>query len=110
MRKAFILVAAGVVLLMSGPAPIAAQEAVGVDIRDFSFVPKDLTVSVGTAVRWVNRDDAPHQIVMDGGRPGGSGTLGQGAEHTFVFREAGRFPYHCGIHPTMLGEVNVTGP
>jgi len=110
MRKSLILAAVGVALLMSGPAPIAAQEAVGVDIRDFSFVPKDLMVRVSTAVRWVNRDDAPHRIVMDGGRPGSSGTLGQGAEHTFTFTEAGRFPYHCGIHPTMLGEVNVTGP
>ncbi|MGQ0568260.1 MAG: cupredoxin domain-containing protein [Armatimonadota bacterium] len=96
--------------LAVGLSRIAAQEAVGIDIRDFAFEPRSLSVRAGTAVRWVNRDDASHSIAMDGGRPGSSGTLGMGGEHTFVFREAGRFAYHCGIHPTMLGEVTVAAP
>ncbi len=110
MWDAFILAAAGLALFMIGPARIAAQEAVGVDIRDFSFEPHTAAVSAGTAIRWVNRDDIPHQILMEGGRPGSSGTLAPGASHTFVFQEAGRFTYRCGIHPTMLGEIVVTGP
>ncbi len=88
----------------------AQQPPVTVDMRDFAFEPRDVLVTPGTAVRWVNRDDAPHSVVMDGGRPGGSrGTIPPGGEHSFVFRDAGRFAYRCSVHPTMLGEITVGG-
>lgn len=88
----------------------AAQEAVGIDIREFAFEPRTLGVAAGMTVRWVNRDDVPHTIFMENRAPGSSGMLAQGASHTFIFRAAGRFTYRCAVHPTMLGEVVVTGP
>ena len=104
-----ILVA--VMLATGGPRLSAQQPRVVVDMRDFAFEPRDAAIASGIAVRWVNRDEVPHSIVMEGGRPGSSrGTIAPGAEHTFVFREAGRHTYRCGVHPTMLGEVNVSAP
>ncbi|MGH2376426.1 MAG: plastocyanin/azurin family copper-binding protein [bacterium] len=88
----------------------AQQPPVTVDMREFAFEPRDVLVTPGTAVRWVNRDDFPHSVVMEGGRPGSSrGTIPPGGEHTFVFRDPGRFVYRCSVHPTMLGEITVGG-
>jgi len=88
----------------------AQQPPVTVDMREFAFEPRDVLVVPGTAVRWVNRDEFPHADVMEGGRPGNAqGTIRPGAEHTFVFRDAGRFVYRCSVHPTMLGEITVAG-
>jgi plastocyanin len=34
-----------------------------VNIKEFMYSPKDLTVAVGTKVTWVNDDQVPHTIV-----------------------------------------------
>jgi len=49
-----VIVVSGLVVGLSW---IAAQETVGIDIRDFAFEPRILSVRAGTPVRWVNRDD-----------------------------------------------------
>ncbi len=101
-------VAAGVFL--ESP-PGGAQETATVDIREFSFQPHEQTVRAGTVVRWVNRDEFPHAIAMQGGKAGSSpGLIDPGKDYAFGFQEAGRFPYRCGVHPTMLGEIIVQGP
>lgn len=103
-----LALAAGVTL---APGPSLAQETVTIEMRDFSFEPHEQIVRAGTVVRWLNRDDFPHSVAVQGGRPGSSpGLIDPGKEHSFAFREAGRFLYRCGVHPTMLGEVIVQGP
>jgi plastocyanin len=42
---------------------VAAQEPNEVTIDNFTFVPKELTVAVGTPVKWVSHDDIPHTVV-----------------------------------------------
>lgn len=103
-----VLVGAAVVL---HPALGVAQDAVTIEIRDYSFQPHEQVVKAGTVVRWVNRDEFPHSVAVQGGRPGSSpGLVDPGKEHSFTFPESGRFPYRCGVHPTMLGEIIVQGP
>ncbi len=87
-----------------------AQQPVTVEMRDFAFAPRDTIVPTGTAVRWVNLDETPHQIAMTGGRPGSSAPIDPGKEYAFTFRDTGQFPYRCAIHPTMLGVIVVQGP
>lgn len=89
---------------------VGAQQPVIVDMREYSFQPRDTRITVGTAVQWINHDDVPHSIAMEGGRPGSSGPIAPGRDYTFSFREAGRFTYRCAIHPTMLGVVTVDSP
>jgi plastocyanin len=39
---------------------VATANEVTVDIRDFVYVPADVTVNAGTRVTWVTHDSAPH--------------------------------------------------
>jgi plastocyanin len=32
-------------------------------IENFAFTPPELTIAVGTTVKWVNHDDTPHLVV-----------------------------------------------
>lgn len=102
-RQVMIL---GTVLLLAGPL-LAQQQVVIVDIRDFAFEPRDTRILVDTAVRWINHDDSPHSIAMEGGRPGSSGLIAPMSDYTFTFRDAGMFTYRCAVHPTMLGVLIV---
>jgi len=80
-----------------------------VEIREFAFWPRDTVITAGTPVQWMNFDDAPHQIVLTGGRPGSSSPIEPGNEYAFTFNEPGQFTYRCGVHPSMLGVIVVQG-
>lgn len=95
-------------LALGSPA-LDAQNAVTVDMQEFSFQPHEWTVTPGTAVRWVNRDDSPHHVVTEA-KLVDSGAIGPGATFEFTFTQPGRFAYRCAIHPTMLGIVTVRTP
>lgn len=108
-RPGLLLAVAAALLAIVSPG--RAQEAVTVHMIEFSFQPREQVINADTPIRWVNRDAFPHAIAMQGGRPGSSpGLIDAGKDYTFVFREAGRFVYRCGVHPTMLGAVIVQSP
>ena len=90
-------------LAVGGPAYADAS----VSIIDFDFSPGTVTISVGEAVTWTNNGDAPHTTTADGGA-WDSGTLNPGQSFTHGFAAAGSFPYHCNIHPNMVGTITVT--
>src|SRR5258708_21817141 len=51
---------------MLAAASVAAQDATNVvTIDNFTFTPPELTVAVGTTVKWVNHDDIPHLVVYN---------------------------------------------
>lgn len=110
MHAALTVASLVTLVLVLGVAATPAQQQVTVEMRDFSFSPRDMVVATGSGVRWVNLDDAPHQIAMAGGRPGSSGLIDPGKEYAFTFRETGQFMYRCAVHPTMLGVIAVQGP
>jgi plastocyanin len=68
-----------------------------VNIQNFAFDPKSLTIPVGTTVRFVNNDSASHTVTADDGSFD-SGTLSNGQEFTFTFDKAGTYPYYCKFH------------
>jgi plastocyanin len=72
------------------------------------FAPNPVTVAVGTTVTWNNTDtaSASHDVVSDSGAFD-SGQFGTGKTFTFTFQTKGTFPYHCSIHPGMVGTVVV---
>ncbi len=95
-----------------------------VTVQSFAFIPPRLTVEAGTEVVWVNRDDILHTITT--GRPGRQGVPGvsedrpatpdgmfdreldgSGTSVSFVFDDAGAYPYYCAIHAGMSGTVVV---
>jgi plastocyanin len=77
-----------------------------VEIRDFDFFPRELTVKAGTAITWVNRDAVPHDATDEAGG-WGTGTLNQGESTTLTFDSPGSYWYLCTIHPNMKATLTV---
>lgn len=86
-----------------------------------AFSPNPKVVSLGgnasVAVRWVNGDISSgdyttgsatvHTIVSDNGAFTSSESLGGNATFSVNITAVGSYPYHCGIHPSMVGTVTV---
>lgn len=85
---------------------LAAEEANVVTIDNFTFTPPDLTVAVGTTVKWVNHDDIPHSVV-DKNKAFRSKALDTDDAYSFTFASAGTFDYFCGLHPHMVAKIIV---
>jgi plastocyanin len=71
-----------------------------------AFVPDNVNITVGTTVTWMNTDSTSHTSTADGAG-WNSGTLAPGRQFSFAFQIAGTFPYHCTIHPGMVGTIVV---
>ena len=111
----FALDRALVVALLLGPVigamlafgAVAAQDATNVvTIDNFTFSPKEITVAVGTTVKWVNHDDIPHTVV-EKNTTFRSKALDTDDSYSFTFTSAGEFDYFCGLHPHMVGKIIV---
>ena len=77
-----------------------------ITIADFSFG-DPITVSVGTTVRVSNEDSVPHTwTAVDDGFD--SGPIDPGSDFDFTFTEPGQYQFHCTIHPSMEGSIEVT--
>ncbi len=86
-----------------------AADAVTVEIRKFAFAPKELTIPVGTTVRWFNRDETPHTVTSSGGaKTLSSKAIDTDDNFNFTFKSPGDFAYLCTMHPFMTGVVHVT--
>ena len=86
---------------------VAAQETTNViTIDNFTFTPPELSVAVGTTVKWVNHDDIPHTVV-EKNTTFRSKALDTDDSYSFTFVSAGTFDYFCGLHPHMVGKVIV---
>jgi plastocyanin len=91
----------------SEPAPSGeAAKSEKVQIVEFSYEPDPVVVQVGGKVTWQNEDTAPHTATADDGSFD-TGTIEKGKLGSATFKEPGTFTYHCEIHPTMHGTVEV---
>jgi plastocyanin len=85
---------------------VAAQDANVVTIDNFTFAPKELTVAVGTTIKFVNHDDIPHTVV-EKKLSFRSKALDTDDAYSYTFATAGSFDYFCGLHPQMVGKIIV---
>lgn len=83
-----------------------AQEEIVVEIDNFAFVPAEVTIAVGTTVKWTNKDGVSHTVTSDDG-VFDSGLLKKGDSFTYTFTQAGVFPYHCTPHSNMQASIIV---
>jgi hypothetical protein len=89
------------------PAPAPALPPVApaaVDIHDYAFAPKTMTVPVGTTVTWSNHDTDSHTVTGSGLK---SKSFGKGGTYSYTFAKSGTFSYSCSLHPQMKGTVAV---
>jgi plastocyanin len=104
MRKLFLLVA---VLALTLPAnALAATKTV--NIYGAVFEPARVTVEAGDTVKWVNRDNAQHQIVANNGTFA-SPVLNPGRTYGHTFKGAGTFGYKDVMGKLKHGTVVVRG-
>jgi plastocyanin len=84
----------------------AAPDMKEVKIDNFSFTPPELSVPVGTQIRWTNRDDIPHTVTTDD-KTIKSKVMDTDEQFTYTFDKPGTYKYFCSIHPKMTGTVVV---
>ena len=107
------------------PAPQASDIDIGEGASTrttTAFTPNPKVVSLGGAtsvtIRWINRDitggdyqqgtPTQHSIVPDNaGDFAPSPTLNGNSTYTITLSTAGTYDYHCGIHPGMVGTIQV---
>lgn len=88
-------------------SPVARGE-VAVTIVDFDFVPKVITVPVGTRIVWTNAGPTIHTVADRALTLFGSDILNKGDRFSWTPPQAGTIPYWCTIHPDMVGTIVVT--
>ena len=98
-------------VLPARPAPhlaAAPSAATKVTIDNFAFKPKEVTVSAGTTVTWVNKDDVPHTATSKSDPPAfDSKALDTDDSYSFTFTRPGTYAYFCKVHNHMTGTVIV---
>jgi plastocyanin len=93
----------------STPAPSGTAVSIVVGARTLTttaYSPNPVTVAVGGTVTWTNNDSITHTSVSDTG-VWNSGGIGAGQSFSQTFSTAGTYPYHCSIHPGMVGTITV---
>lgn len=75
-----------------------------VEIRNYKYIPQNITIKVGQTVKWTNNDTVLHNVVGSGIE---SDYLQKGEKFTYTFEDEGTYPYKCTAHPWMEGKVIV---
>lgn len=75
-------------------------------IQNFAYSPSTITIKVGEAVTWTNKDAAGHSATADD-KSFDTGVLAQGESETVTFSKAGTFTYFCTPHPNIKGTIVV---
>ena len=89
-------------------ATTGAVSLAKVSIDNFAFDPKELVVTAGTTVTWVNADDVPHTATSKVSPPlFDSKTLHPDDRFSFEFKTPGTYDYFCKAHLYMTGKVIV---
>ncbi len=87
-------------------ATAAATDDHAIVIQKFTFAPKEITVTPGTKVVWINHDETPHAISAND-KAFVSKAMDTDDRYEHVFASEGDFSYFCTLHPFMTGVVHV---
>lgn len=110
------LALAGLLLAPAGGSGHPGHGYAQVDVATLSYQPADISIVVGDGVNWVWRGpDTNHTITADPGQAESfdsdpSGQPAHAVDDSFfhLFQSPGRFTYHCKVHPTMRGTIDVS--
>ncbi|HEY3239722.1 MAG TPA: plastocyanin/azurin family copper-binding protein, partial [Acidimicrobiia bacterium] len=111
-RTRAALLGIGLLVAVVGPVGAAAAATGNVDVDDYAFSPAQVRIEPGDQVRWTNVGGQTHTVTSDhpAAEDFDSGRLSKGEEYTHTFDTAGTFPYHCEVHSSMTGVVQVGAP
>jgi plastocyanin len=88
--------------------PVVKAETI--QAEDYRFNPPRITVSTGTKVTFSNSGSEPHNASSSDGGGWDTGFLAHGESATVTFNQPGTYSFSCTPHPSMIGQVIVTGP
>lgn len=74
-------------------------------ISGFEFVPKELNISAGDKITWINKDIVPHNIAVSSDQNVLSPELASGEYFSLIVDNP--LSYICGLHPSMQGKLIV---
>lgn len=88
----------------------AADDHPLIIIKDYKFVPQEITLKHGQTLRWENQEKRQYHSVWFQalGEEEPADYLFPDDAYERQFNEVGSFPYRCGPHPQMTGTVHVT--
>jgi plastocyanin len=101
MKLALVILLAVAVVLSTG---LATANTAQVLIKDFKFQPDQITIQKGDTITWTHPGPASHTVKFADSE---SPILKNGSTYSKTFNSIGTFPYSCGIHPYMHGNVTV---
>lgn len=93
---------------------LTGKETIEIKMSDSMFRPKNIRVSKGTKITWLNDESIEHYVNTDS-HPAhtyflaqNSRSLKKGESYDAIFEEPGAYPYHCSAHAaTMVGMIVV---
>lgn len=89
------------------PTPTPMQVIINIigSVGNIAFMPNPIQANVGDLIVWMNSDTRLHHIVLDDGTDLGDVAPGQSSAPMALVTPTATF--HCTIHPTMVGSINV---
>jgi quinohemoprotein ethanol dehydrogenase len=88
--------------------PVVAASSIA--FEDYRFNPARITVATGTKVIFRNTGSEPHNASSSDGGGFDTGLLAKGETATVTFNRPGTYSFTCTPHPSMIGQVIVSGP
>ncbi len=76
-----------------------------IGMSNTAFIPAEVTVSAGAAVRWINNSSMPHTVTSNDGLF--DEFLEVDEVFNYIFSEPGNYSYVCTLHPGMDGIIIV---
>ena len=89
-------------------APSTAAGTVTASIIDFEFDPATVSAKVGDVISWTNDGATPHTATVDDHGACATAQLAVGQSGAISFTAAGTYPFHCAVHPTMKGTIEIS--
>jgi alcohol dehydrogenase (cytochrome c) len=80
-----------------------------IKIGDYTYAPARITVSTGTKVTFTNAGAQPHNAASSDAGGWDTGLLANGESASVTFNRPGTYTYNCTPHPSMIGQIIVTG-
>lgn len=114
-RLHILTIALGIGAAVNGPGlPPSPSTYILMENGSPYYIPAAATVTSGTPIRWENPTPTHHTVTHNDCVKDetsclfDSGTVPPGGHFTISGLPPGRYPYHCGIHPIMRGQLIVT--
>ena len=106
MRTSLLCLAWVAALVVLAPMGAAASPPQEVSIEFSDYRPSQLDVLPGETVLWTNVSVRTHTVTSDTGLFD-SGQVESNDRFNFQFNAVGSYRYHCTIHPSITGEIDV---